>query len=503
LKIQSERKNGVIFSYLGMGVEVLVSLIYTPIMLRLLGQSGYGVYQAAASVISYLSILSLGFNSSYMRFYARYKTNNDCDGIKRLNYLFLLVFGIAALLSVGAGAILSSSPATVFGNKFTADEINTSGVLLLIMAVNMAISFLSSVFSMYVNALEKFTFQQVLNIVSTILKPTVTLPLLLMGYGSIGLTSASTVVTLAVAVANFACAKKNGWMCSFGKLDTALLKEISVFSFFVFLSSVAGTINGTIDKLLLSNYEGSGAVAIYEIGERFNGYLMMFSVNVSAIFIPKVNLLVADNCNKQNMTDLMIRIGRIQFMLISFILCGFILVGKPFIIFYAGVEYGESFKIALVLMVASFVPYIQNIGIEIQKAMNKHWFRSTAYLLISFANILISIPLIRTLGIGGAALGTALSLLLGNTIAMNVYYRFGIGLNMKSFWKKILRPFLAVCVAFGPFYGYTLFRPVSSMLEFAVIVIAFSAVFWIVMWIYGMNSEEQEMVKGILHLKHE
>ena len=69
----NQRKVGVLLTYIAQGVQILSGLLYTPIMLRLLGQSEYGLYQLVASVVSYLSILSLGFGSSYMRFYSRIK----------------------------------------------------------------------------------------------------------------------------------------------------------------------------------------------------------------------------------------------------------------------------------------------------------------------------------------------------------------------------------------------------------------------------------------------
>ena len=53
MKIQRERKNGVILSYLETGIGMLISLFYTPVMLRLLGQGNYGVYQAATSVMNF------------------------------------------------------------------------------------------------------------------------------------------------------------------------------------------------------------------------------------------------------------------------------------------------------------------------------------------------------------------------------------------------------------------------------------------------------------------
>ncbi|HIZ71364.1 MAG TPA: oligosaccharide flippase family protein, partial [Candidatus Atopostipes pullistercoris] len=68
----NQLKVGVILSYISRIITVVVGLIYTPIMIRLLGQNEYGLYNIAASTISYLGILNFGFGSAYMRFYSRY-----------------------------------------------------------------------------------------------------------------------------------------------------------------------------------------------------------------------------------------------------------------------------------------------------------------------------------------------------------------------------------------------------------------------------------------------
>ena len=69
-------------------------------MLRLLGQSEYGLYQLVYSVVSYLSLLSLGFSSSYMRFYSRYKVENNEDEVARLNGMFLLIFMFLSVVCI-------------------------------------------------------------------------------------------------------------------------------------------------------------------------------------------------------------------------------------------------------------------------------------------------------------------------------------------------------------------------------------------------------------------
>ena len=69
----SQLKAGAIISYIQMGLSVIVGLLFTPVMIRTLGQSEYGLYNTVASTISMLSILRLGFDNSYIRYFAKYK----------------------------------------------------------------------------------------------------------------------------------------------------------------------------------------------------------------------------------------------------------------------------------------------------------------------------------------------------------------------------------------------------------------------------------------------
>ena len=100
----NQLKAGSILSYLQMALSIVINLAYTPIMIRILGQSEYGLYNVVASTISLLSILNLGFNSSYIRYYAKYKKEDDEESIAKLNGLFLIIF-----LIIGAVVLMEMS----------------------------------------------------------------------------------------------------------------------------------------------------------------------------------------------------------------------------------------------------------------------------------------------------------------------------------------------------------------------------------------------------------
>ena len=107
MKKINQLKVGSILSYIQMGLSIVIGLVYTPVMIRLLGQSEYGLYQTVSSTIAMLGILNLGFNSSYVRYFAKYKKNNDYESISKLNGLFLIIFSVIALIAFLCGMFLT------------------------------------------------------------------------------------------------------------------------------------------------------------------------------------------------------------------------------------------------------------------------------------------------------------------------------------------------------------------------------------------------------------
>ena len=86
----------------------------------------------------------------------------------------------------------------------------------------------------------------------------------------------------------------------------------------------------------------------------------MLSVTVSHVFVPRVNNYVAENKSDRELTELMTRVGRIQFYVMALIFGGFVLVGRYFIGIYAGDGYDRSYNIALYLMgaISSPTPFL-------------------------------------------------------------------------------------------------------------------------------------------------
>ena len=191
--VKDQLKAGVLLSYITTVVSIVIQLVYMPVMIRLLGQSEYGLYSLVSSVVSYLSLFSLGFSGAYMRFFAR--SYGDREKTASLNGMFIILYSVLSALATVCGIVLSFFPKQIFGDKLSAAELSKAGTLMVILVISISLSLLSGLLDSIISAHERFVFQRVLGLVSTVISPFVTLPLLLMGYRSVMLVAVSTAFT--------------------------------------------------------------------------------------------------------------------------------------------------------------------------------------------------------------------------------------------------------------------------------------------------------------------
>jgi O-antigen/teichoic acid export membrane protein len=499
----NQLKVGAVLSYLSMGLGYIVSLIYTPLMLRLLGQSEYGLYNLVASVVAYLGILNFGFGSAYIRYYSRYKVQDDKARISNLNAMFLVIFSTIGLVAVIAGIGIAINTEVVFGSELSNSELSKAKILMIILVVNLAISFPSIVFTSNITANEKFVFQKIIEMIRTVANPFVVLPLLIMGYGSVGMVIATTFLNVTVEIIYVVyCIRKLKMRFSFSRFDYSLMREMTVFSSYIFINLLIDQINWNVDKFILGRYRGTVSVAVYGLASQLNTYYLSIATAISSVFIPRVHRIVVDSDSNSELTALFTRIGRLQFIILSLISSGLVFFGRPFINMWAGENYDGAYRIVLMLIIPVTIPLIQTLGIEIQRAKNMHKFRSWVYLFIAIGNLIITIPLVRMYGGVGAATGTAVSLIVGNGVLMNWYNHRKVGLDMKYFWKQIfyLFPSLIIPILSGVFFRN--FINLYNQVYFVVFGILYVAIFFVSMWRFGMNDYEKNIFGKLFRKKH-
>lgn len=497
----NQLKWGSLLSYLQMFLSVVISLVYTPVMTNILGKSEFGLYNTVSSTISMLSILSLGFGSSYIRYFAKYKAQDDKESIYKLNGLFLIVFSIIGAVALVCGLFLSENLHLVFDEGLTRSEYDIAKILMILLTINLAISFPATIFSNIILAHEKFIFSRVVNMIRTICSPLVTMPLLLIGFRSVAIVTVTLVLYLiADAVNIYYVFFKIKDKFIFKNFEKGLFASLFVYTSFIAINIITDQINWNVGKLMLGRFSGTGAVAVYSVGYTLHNFYQTFSTSVSGVFAPRIHTLVnnagSDKVKlRASFTELFTKIGRIQFLLLALVASGVVFFGKQFIVnLWVGSEYEESYLVAVWLMLPATIPLIQNAGIEMQRALNLHKFRSLVYLCMAGLNLVITYFTCRAFGAVGATIGTAISMIAANGVVMNIYYQRKCCIDVIFFWKNIFRMSLGLIPPI--LIGILINKHINTESIFNLLlgIVLYTIVYCISMWLISMNRFEKDIV---------
>ena len=209
MKQINQLKAGAILSYVNLTISTVIPLLYTPVMLRLLGQAEYGLYSLSNSVISYLSLLTLGLGGSILRYLTKSQTEGDRDALEKTAGLFVVLYSLIALLSLVVGIFFTYFTGTFFAKGLTAWETQRLNVLIVIMSLSAAMSLLSVPFSSISICYERYIFRRIVEMISTIAVPILNLIVLYAGFASIGMALVSTAMQLVLFFLNvFFCTSR-------------------------------------------------------------------------------------------------------------------------------------------------------------------------------------------------------------------------------------------------------------------------------------------------------
>lgn len=495
---KNELKAGIVLNYINQILGNLIPLFYTPIMLSLLGKSEYGLYKLSSSVTSYLGLISIGIGSAMSRYLIKTSTEKGKDAEEKMLGLFLVIFRVIALVVCLVGSILAFNLSLFYGASLSADELIRMKKLVLLMTCNTALSFSLSPYISIATTHERFIFIQLMSILSTCVAPIVNLIVLFLGYSSIGM--AVTSLSLGVLTRGIYYIFVRNTLkikAQYKEMPTHQIKEILGFSFWIFIANIVGQLYNATDTVMIGAIPALAtvSVAVYNVGALFNKIVFDFTTGLSSLISPRTSKMVFSGATETELTELAIRIGRIQALIIGLVASGFIAFGRPFLDLYVGESYRDSYWVAVVMIVPYIIPAVQSVCLSITVSKNKHQFRSIVYLIIALLNVAGTWFLLHTaLGIIGAALMTGIGVFLGHGVAMNWYYQKKVGLRIVLFWKKVgvtlVIPVLMciVCLLIGLVID---FHPIFTLLT---AIIVYTIIYCLGCWYLIMNHYEKELV---------
>ena len=143
-------KIGAGLSIINVVLGALIQFFYTPVFLKYLGISDYGINSFIQSLMRYMSMLNLGFGTTMLRYIVRTQVKNEDEKTNIFNGIFLVIFLFLALVCFILGLIIYFKLPLFLKETFSNREIIKTQKVFLLLLVNVTISFPMILFSTFI-----------------------------------------------------------------------------------------------------------------------------------------------------------------------------------------------------------------------------------------------------------------------------------------------------------------------------------------------------------------
>lgn len=497
----SNRRSGVVITYIYTICNILVQLIYVPLLLSSIGQEEYGLYQLIGSVVSYIVSINGILAAGVGRFYCMYKANGDRINMENTLAIAKRMYWAMSVVTMVIMIGIVMAFKSVYRASFSPAQLDECSLMLVVLGLNCVVTMNNAINVSVITASEHFLFLKGSQTVTLILQPVLVLLLT-------RVCPSALVVTCVVLGMNALCAMAQRFYATnvlkasytYHGWNKDLARGLLGFSAVIVLVTLADQIFWKTDQLIIGYFFGATPVAVYAVGSQIYTAYMTVGTAVSSVFFPRVSELYHHDHDMGAISALFIKVGRISLMLCLAILGGFAILGSDFMTLWAGEGFFDAYVVALVIMVPFTIDLIQNLGLIIMQVMNRYQFRGIVYLSIALFNLILTIVLLRVYGIVGAAASTAIAMFVGNGLVMNWYYKTKIGLDVKGFWKSMMGV-MVPAVIYSAFFGVAYrFLPIAhvSWLTFVLAGAVFVVGYLLVLRLFVMNEYEKSLVVGFL-----
>ena len=444
-----------IFSnWFALAITTLVGFLLSPFVVHHLGNVTYGVWVLTLSFASYMNLLDLGLRGAVTRFVSKGVAQANFDESSQAVSGALWIRLWISLGIVAVGFVLS----LVFHRIFAIPvELQRDARLtILITCVSVAITLWSGVFGSVLAALHRFDLTSCVNILQTCLRAAGVVWLLRSGHGILALATWELCTSLVAngAYALFAFRVFPELKIVFGRPSTATLKKLWSYSFYVFVIHTSVQVAYYSDNLVVGAFVSPAAVTVYAIGGMLISYARNIITSMTSTFTPLASSYDAVG-NFNNLRRLVIHGTRAALVIALPIEAALFFRGHTFIRLWMGDQYAQPSGTVLRILLLSVVFASANTtSVGIVFGMEK--LKPVALWAVGEAvsNLILSIVLVRQIGINGVAWGSAIPSVFCELILWPAYISKLVEIPVRTYlWQTWIRtgmaaiPFALGCVA--------------------------------------------------------
>lgn len=500
MKIDSNKqiKKAAIISYISIALNIIIGLIYTPWMVKTIGKSDYGLYALVSSFLIYFTI-DFGLGQAVARFLAKYRAEKNDQKVNYLLSITTKIYLFISLLIMLALIIVYFLIPHIF-TQLNNLEIQKFKTIYVIAGLFSLISFPFMSLNGIFIAFERFVVLKFSDILSKIGIVLFMIIALLLGYKLYALIAINAMIGLIVILFKMIYLfKTTSIKIDLKYKNKGLTKELFGFSAWTSVLGIAQRLMINLAPTLLGIYSGTTAIAVFSIGMLVESYIWTFASALNGLFLPKVSGLISTSSNRQEILQLMVKVGRIQLFIIGVLYIGVLTIGKEFIILWMGPDFAASFPIVVLLIFPGFFTITQQIASTLMYVENKIKFVAILFIVAVITSVSLSIFLIPRFGGVGAAIAISISLFIFEVVAVNVFYYKIMKIDVFYFFRfSLLKMAPALGLAFGFASVINYYFPASNFLIFSIKAVSIGIFYFIAMWTLALNFNEKELILNLM-----
>lgn len=494
-RLSGQVKIGAAITYVLIILNTLYGVFVTPYLISSLGEVEYGIYKTISSLSASLMVLDLGLGGTVMRYVSKYRATHKEEKIPNFLAMMSVQAAIACVLLTIAGLGMFSTLETMYSKTFTDKELEKAKLLFILLLINMIFHVIENLVNGIITGYNKFVFGNGIKLLRLLTRVVAIVALVGIIQDSVVIVIIDLILTIAFLIFEL--------LYVFLRLKTrikltfwekSLFFESGKYTLLMFLTSLAAQINGGLDNVLIGSMVGPAFVTVYSIGLLIFGMYENLSTAISGVMLPSVsNILESDNASVK-IRNLIVKVGRIQFLFLGAAVVGFACIGKEFLHLWLGPGYDDAYLVTLILMLPSLFELCVNVCLTVLRAKNMLVFRTMVLFASTVLNLIVSIIAIKYWSYIGAAFGTAASFIIGSLLAMNIYYYKKLKFPMIKIYGQILsRIWLCLLISGAALYVSSKFIN-GGIVKFIINVLIFVTVYAITLMLFGLKKEEKQSI---------
>lgn len=408
MSLKTRTLTNVLSSGGGLVVNIAVGFFLSPFVLHHLGDDAFGLWILIFSLTGYYGIFDFGIRSSLIRYVSKFQATGDKEHLARLINTSLFVYACLGLVLM-VPTVLGSFYVDRFFHIPT-EFLHDAKILFFMVGTCIAVGFPLGMSGGILEGLQRFYFLNSTNIVGTLIRAALIIYFLHRGYGLLTVAFITMSLPLAMSAIRGVIAQRLvtipfGWRY----VDRESFKQVANYGSVTFMIIVAARLRFKSDAVIIGTFLSAAAITRFSIGSRLVDYAGETVSSLAQIFTPMASQFHATG-DYNGLRKIFISGNRACAFIMFPIAVALIVMGKSVIEAWVGPKYISSYIILLIALIPATLYNAQTTSNRILFGMSMHKALATVVLIEGVSNIILSIALVRPLGIVGDTIGTAIPL---------------------------------------------------------------------------------------------